>query len=524
MVHRPARFIVGLRGVTVRDWIAYRRTVVLSLSDSAKRTFANWSRCVLDRGWPCWSMVRSPSDREGVETTGPSVMRSCGSAPYDNRDAIRIMNSLRANPAHVPVLPTRTVSATPTPRREMRPSVTSAAPTGEQCLTTSDADVLDDRRDVLVASGGLDARLDDCKLHARSVDDRCARQLGRNRERPVCTAVPSDDPQRTASLWKRARVFCDGRYVCLCLWPLSLLQAGRARGQDTSSQTLGCVAVDLRDTTNIVRKEIDTQYGKIGEAIRRKDIDRLIALYTPDFHAVSATGEVWSHERALAYQRNGLAQVQRTHHVSNTIVGLTVCGARARATVLQVWDRTQMMAGKARRVRTHATQDEEWIKTQGVWKRGTIDHVRNGPAFVDDKRVDTNRPYDPDAPEYDPYDPSPRLPAADTLLQIVIGRGVGQALESLRRLSESGRYYVTEFQLNQLGYRLLELKRLADAIAVFKHNTEAYPQSANAYDSLGEAYAMVGERKLAIESYSRSLQLNPANTNAADMLRKLRTP
>jgi hypothetical protein len=177
-----------------------------------------------------------------------------------------------------------------------------------------------------------------------------------------------------------------------------------AAAQGTSSPQSSCVAVDLRDSTNAVRKEIDARYAKLADAMRRKDLDALFALYTSDFHAVTPRGEVWSRERSLAYQRNGMAQVKETHHISNTIVGLTVCGTHAKATVLQVWNRTQMMVGKLRRVDTHAVQDEEWVKEEGVWRRGNIDYVRNGPAFVDGKRVNTNRPYDPDAPEYDPYD------------------------------------------------------------------------------------------------------------------------
>jgi hypothetical protein len=60
--------------------------------------------------------------------------------------------------------------------------------------------------------------------------------------------------------------------------------------------------------------------------MRKKDIDALFALYTPDFHAVTPTGEVWTRERSLAYQRNGLAQVKETTHISNSIVRLTLRG------------------------------------------------------------------------------------------------------------------------------------------------------------------------------------------------------
>jgi len=47
------------------------------------------------------------------------------------------------------------------------------------------------------------------------------------------------------------------------------------------------------------------------------------------------------------------------------------------------------------------------------------------------------------------------------------------------------------------------------------------PQSANAHDSLGEAYMINGNKELAIKNYKKSLELNPDNTNAKEMLNKL---
>ena len=48
------------------------------------------------------------------------------------------------------------------------------------------------------------------------------------------------------------------------------------------------------------------------------------------------------------------------------------------------------------------------------------------------------------------------------------------------------------------------------------------PQSANAYDSLGEAYMKAGDNEKAIKNYKKSLELNPENNNAKKMLEKLK--
>lgn len=57
---------------------------------------------------------------------------------------------------------------------------------------------------------------------------------------------------------------------------------------------------------------------------------------------------------------------------------------------------------------------------------------------------------------------------------------------------------------------------------MFKLNVALFPDSFNVYDSLGEAYMVAGERELAIKNYKKSLELNPNNTNAAKMLKKIK--
>ena len=103
-------------------------------------------------------------------------------------------------------------------------------------------------------------------------------------------------------------------------------------------------------------------------------------------------------------------------------------------------------------------------------------------------------------------------------------RGVQAALDRYAELRESGELQgeQAEQSLNQLGYSLLYSGHEKDAITVFQRNVQEFPQSSNVYDSLGEAYAKVGEKDLAIANYEKSLQLDPKNRNAVDRLKKLR--
>lgn len=100
-------------------------------------------------------------------------------------------------------------------------------------------------------------------------------------------------------------------------------------------------------------------------------------------------------------------------------------------------------------------------------------------------------------------------------------KAVAQALAELRQ-NPSDNGPSLEPKLNRLGYYLLGEGRVADATAVFELMVDLHPDSANAYDSLGEAYMNAGDTTAAVTSYEKSLDLNPENTNAAKMLDTLR--
>jgi len=80
---------------------------------------------------------------------------------------------------------------------------------------------------------------------------------------------------------------------------------------------------------------------------------------------------------------------------------------------------------------------------------------------------------------------------------------------------------LTEAQMNRLGYQLLGLKRIKDALEVFKQNTLDFPNEFNTWDSLAEAYMLSGDKESAIKYYKKSLELNPDNTNAVQKLKEL---
>ncbi|HEY0370588.1 MAG TPA: DUF2911 domain-containing protein [Thermoanaerobaculia bacterium] len=65
----------------------------------------------------------------------------------------------------------------------------------------------------------------------------------------------------------------------------------------------------------------------------------------------------------------------------------------------------------------------------------------------------------------------------------------------------------TEAEINAYGYQLVGQQKVDDAIAMFEKNVKDHPASWNAYDSLAEAYGMKGDRKKALENYTKALNL-----------------
>ncbi len=117
----------------------------------------------------------------------------------------------------------------------------------------------------------------------------------------------------------------------------------------------------------------------------------------------------------------------------------------------------------------------------------------------------------------------PKTPITDALVEEIINGGIDAAIKKYHELKKTkpNDYDFRESELNTFGYQLLQNGNVDEAIKIFKVNAESFPKSFNVYDSLGEAYAAKGDKENAIKNYKKSLELNPDNENAKDMLQKL---
>jgi CubicO group peptidase (beta-lactamase class C family) len=121
----------------------------------------------------------------------------------------------------------------------------------------------------------------------------------------------------------------------------------------------------------------------------------------------------------------------------------------------------------------------------------------------------------------------PKQSIAEVLMKTITERGdVAAAIRQYRELkaTQAAAYSFAEGELNTLGYQLLGAKKMKEAIEIFKLNVEVYPQAANPYDSLAEAYLTAGERELALQNYRKAVELNPQNSNAVAIIKNLESP
>lgn len=98
---------------------------------------------------------------------------------------------------------------------------------------------------------------------------------------------------------------------------------------------------------------------------------------------------------------------------------------------------------------------------------------------------------------------------------------IDQTIDLIKSEFEKGDqagYDVRENTINMFGYALMNTNQNEEALRIFKLNTELFPESANTYDSYGECLIKVGETKKGKDAYRKSLELDPDNERARNVL------
>jgi len=113
---------------------------------------------------------------------------------------------------------------------------------------------------------------------------------------------------------------------------------------------------------------------------------------------------------------------------------------------------------------------------------------------------------------------------AEPFTRTIMEKGMEAAIAQYYDLKKKqpDAYDFGENILNMLGYQLLWRDMSEAAVEVHKLNIEANPDSANPFDSLGDAYEASGQVKLAIEMYKKALERDPKMPSALEGLKRLR--
>lgn len=88
----------------------------------------------------------------------------------------------------------------------------------------------------------------------------------------------------------------------------------------------------------------------------------------------------------------------------------------------------------------------------------------------------------------------------------------------------ANRFRSPEAEVNAAGYRLVNAGKLPAALAVFRINTRAFPGSANAWDSYGEALLAAGRREEGIDAYRKALAIDADFPPSRQALERLGVP
>ena len=110
----------------------------------------------------------------------------------------------------------------------------------------------------------------------------------------------------------------------------------------------------------------------------------------------------------------------------------------------------------------------------------------------------------------------------ETLRQKLGQQGFDHAADVYAAMKkEKPEFKVAEPAMYEWAGELQEDGHLPEAIDILKLNTEMYPDSSNAYETLGEAYEKAGQKPSAIESYKKALEKDPGNRQAKEKLKTL---
>ncbi len=124
----------------------------------------------------------------------------------------------------------------------------------------------------------------------------------------------------------------------------------------------------------------------------------------------------------------------------------------------------------------------------------------------------------------DPISLPRKDPNYKTAMELLDAGSFGEVVQYFKELKKNYPNSVisAEGTINALGYKYLNsANNIQAALVLFKLNSELYPNRYNTFDSLGEIYAIMGNKEEAIRNYKKALEIYPGLASAEKALEKL---
>ncbi|PRD56821.1 tetratricopeptide repeat protein [Sphingobacterium gobiense] len=257
------------------------------------------------------------------------------------------------------------------------------------------------------------------------------------------------------------------------------------------------------------------QQQRMGQNIDWKELNKQDSLRRIKAHAIIDAGNV---KTAKDHYNVGIIFQHGNDTIASRIAVESFKKAIEMDSTLNRWwyaaavDRDLMRKGEPQIYGTQTINDSS---TNGKWKRYTL----NPDAVTDEER----RYYGVET--LAEQEEKERLMNLTPIIQYYMdSKSVEKTIAVIKSEFKKGKqstYNVSEQMINGLGYMLLNQNMDKDALDIFQLNTELYPEAFNTYDSYGETLLKLGEKEEAINAYKKSLELNPQNDNAANVLKKI---
>lgn len=130
-----------------------------------------------------------------------------------------------------------------------------------------------------------------------------------------------------------------------------------------------------------VRKELQTQYDRLIQAMKAKDINGVMSVAAPGFTEKQPGMPAMNAAQAKAAMEEDFKMTKSLDSASMKVVKVSVKGNTAVATTDYKMAGTGLMNGKEHKMTDRGTSRDTWVKTPQGWKVKSVVFVQSHPMM-----------------------------------------------------------------------------------------------------------------------------------------------